>query len=449
MSIERSRVVDEWFGVSEQPEPFWDFMARHSRVFGVEFQLGWDQVMAGFLPLEVTVDQLPRRITLEHRTFSIRYLPFHRDGELDGILLVIADMTERLAKERDDAEQSELMQGFKRLMLDRSGFINFLHEATSMLDAIAQHVALESGELKRTLHTLKGNAAVMGLEVVARLCHALEEQIAENGSMTKGTLDELVERWNTITNHISHFIGDDNQRVIEVPEAEYDMLIRQLSSDPQHAGVLRQLRAWQLEPVERAFERLAEQGRALAQRLGKGTIKVVMEGNGVRLDADVWAPFFSSLVHVIRNSMDHGIEAPEMRQASLKPSTPTLFFKALAGPNSMAFEIGDDGQGIDWDEVATKAKKLGLPSGTPKQLLTTLLQGGVSTKSEVTDTSGRGVGMSAVLQRVETMQGTMDVRSVRGKGTTWIIRFPFAPSNAPTARVRRSSMPIQHISVGP
>jgi two-component system chemotaxis sensor kinase CheA len=448
MASERSKVVDDWFGASDSVTTFSEFIAPHSRTFALEFQMAWDQVKDGFLPIEVTIEQLPAHLVLPHKTFSIRYLPFLRDQELDGVLIVIADITEKLLKEREEAEQSELMQGFKRLMLDRSGFSAFLRDASGMIEQIRHPENLSLVILKRTIHTLKGNSAVMGLVVVARLCHTLEDQIAETGKMSSETLEELVARWNAISEHIATFAGTDKQRVIEIPQTEYAALVSRLSVDT-HGELLNQLLAWQLEPVTKPFERLAEQARALASRLGKGELNVVIEGGGVRLDPDSWSPFFANLIHAVRNAIDHGIEEPEVREKLGKPRYGTVLFKAIKGANSFTLEIGDDGRGIDWEALAIRAKSKGLPASTHQQLVDALMTDGVSTKSEVSDVSGRGVGMGALMQRIVDMEGTIDVRSTRNKGTTWLIRFPWNPTAIPTVRMRRSVAPPKRLSNSP
>jgi HAMP domain-containing protein/HPt (histidine-containing phosphotransfer) domain-containing protein len=441
MAIERSRVVDDWFGTGDQVMPFWDFVSQRCPSFASDFRLAWDQVLEGFLPLELTLDQLPAELTLDPRTFSFRYIPLFKDETFDGVLLVIADITERIAKEREEAELNELMQGFKRMILDRNGFTSFHREASAMIETICSKPPPELIQLKRNLHTLKGNAAAMGLCVVARLCHLLEDQLAESGVMAPETIDRLDSRWKSLTEHIAAFAGLDRQRMIEIPQAEFAELLSQLSADPATSAICNQLLAWQLEPVERSFERLAEQGRALAKRRGKGELTVAIEGNGVRLDPEIWAPFFSCLVHVIRNAIDHGIETVAERAQSKKPAAGGLFFRAVATPNSMTFEIGDDGRGIDWDAVAENAKERGLPCDSKADLLNALLQDGFTTKKDVTETSGRGVGLSALLQRIETLDGSIDVRSAPGKGTTWVIRFPWPPKLIPAVRSRRGTSP--------
>ena len=329
MAVERSRVVDVWFGENRSAVAFWQFLEPYDRLFAHEFELAWQQVEEDFLPLEVTLDQLPTRIAYGKTTFSLRFLPFYYQGEADGVLVVIADITEKLQKEREEAEQNELMQGFKRLMLDRSGFSNFVKESSEMIEQIRTPEGRDPVILKRTLHTLKGNSAVMGLSVVARLCHLLEDQLAENGHMAKDTLEELSGRWIAILGHIAAFTGVEKQRIIEVPHSEYAALVSRLSTETQ-GEILNQLLSWQLEPITKPFERLAEQARALAHRLGRGEVNVAIDGGGVRLDPETWSPFFSTLVHVVRNAIDHGIEPSAERLRAGKPAVGTLRLKAVA-----------------------------------------------------------------------------------------------------------------------
>ena len=424
MAGERLAIVAEWFGASEKPQPFWEYVSHFSRSFAVAFRLAWSQIDDGFMPLEVCLAQMPEQLTQSARTWSFRYLPFYRDGELEGLLMVVADVTDRLAREREEAEHGELMQGFKKLMLDRSGFTNFLQEATTMVNPIVSPSATaDMSSLKRTLHTLKGNAGVMGLTVVAQLCHTLETQLAEEASMTQRTLAELRSRWTAITSHVATFVGTTGQRMIEVPEAEYAALVSRLSTTDRQSEVLRQLLSWQLEPAQKALLRLGEQAKSLARRLGKGDIELDVGGQDVRLDPQHWAPFFSELIHVVRNAVDHGLEAPNERLTLGKPAHGSLTLKAKVDADVLTFEVTDDGRGIDWGSIADKAKELGLPHASQAELLNALCSEGLTTRGAASELSGRGVGMAAFRERVSALQGRLEVRSAKGVGTSWFVRF--------------------------
>jgi two-component system, chemotaxis family, sensor kinase CheA len=438
MAGERSAIVNEWFGTSERAQPFWEYIAHFSRSFAVAFRLAWSQIDDGFMPLEVCLAQMPEQLTQGTRTWSFRYLPFYRDGELEGLLMVVADVTDRLAREREEAEHGELMQGFKKLMLDRSGFTNFLQEATGMVNQIVSPSATaDMSALKRTLHTLKGNAGVMGLTVVAQLCHSLETQLAEEASMTQRTLAELRSRWAAISVHVATFVGATGQRMIEVPETEYAALVSRLSSTDRQSEVLRQLLSWQLEPAQKALLRLGEQGKSLARRLGRGDVELDVGGQDVRLDPQQWAPFFAELVHVVRNAVDHGLEPPNERLALGKPAHGSLSLKARVDGEVLLFEITDDGRGIDWGGVADKAKALGLPHTTQAELLEALCHEGLTTRGSASEFSGRGVGMSSFRERVRALSGKLEVRSAKGIGTSWFVRFswPTKPAVAAAARL--------------
>lgn len=456
MAHERSKVVDAWFGACQRPSTFWQYIARVSPTFALQFELGWGQLSEGFLPLELCLEQMPNRLVVAGRTWELRYLPFckgqtQEDQTLEGLLLVASEITARLAKEQEEAEQNELMQGFKRLMLDRSGFASFLKEANPMVQLICTR-ALEHDMLlcKRTLHTLKGNCGLMGLSVVARLCHAIEEQIDEDGRPGNAVLDELQVRWRSIQEHIASFVGNADQRMIEVPEPEFTQLLARVQRDSFDSEALNQMKTWQLEPISKPFERLAQQAKALAKRLGKGDVQVDIRHNGVRLEPDTWQPFFSEVVHLARNAVDHGLETASDRSAAGKPPSGCLGFSAVTSPHTLTLEFSDDGRGIDWTQIAKRADDLGLRSGTRQDLLDALCHDGVSTREKVTETSGRGVGMAAVQQRVKHMGGTLDVRSTPGAGTTWIIQFPWSPKEVPTARMSRppaaAAAPVERAS---
>ncbi len=424
MASERSAVVDRWFGQASPGQTFWAYLAATSSDFAMGFELGWEQLIADVLPYEVALEQLPSRLTTATgSTFSFRYLPFVNDERLEGVLVVTFDITDRLQREREEAELTELMHAFRRLTLDRSGFEAFLHEASGMVALIGGWSGEDNATLRSALHTLKGNAAQMGLSVVARLCHALEDELATGDGMKSQAL--LGERWRALTEHVSQLLGDRNRRTLEVSSKDYDALVALLTREGQ-SSALRELLGWQLEPVERPLTRLAEQAQVLAKRLGKGEIDVEVQAGPVRLDPEAYAPFFSDLVHVVRNAVDHGIERPEEREAAGKPRRGKMSFKAQARGSSLTIEISDDGRGIDWDVIAAQGMALGLPHRTPAERLAILCRQGVTTRSEVSETSGRGVGMAAFRQRIDALRGRLDVESTPGVGTKWLIVLPWS-----------------------
>lgn len=435
MALERSRQVDTWFGEVEGSLTFWEYLRGTSESFASAFEVGWSQITDGFLPLCVCLAQLPEQLTHDGRTWNLRYLSFQQGEELEGVLVAITDITERLAREREDAAHAELMQAFKHLLNDRAGFEVFFAESSAFLKAICDR-SLEGDEVqhKRALHTLKGTTASMGLAGISQICHALESELAEAGRCSDELLSSLRARWQAMTADLLGSGALQGQALVEIPEQEYAEIVK-ISNDAAvpRRELHKRLSAWQGEPIERAFQRLADQTTGLSRRLGKEEPKIVIDAPGVRFDRAELGSFFSELTHVVRNAFDHGIELPEERVSRGKPAHGTLTFRAARRGEQLELQISDDGAGIDWQNIERVAKKRGMPYATEADLLNALCSDGVTTRSEVTTLSGRGVGMAAFKHRVLALGGSLEVRSVRGEGTTWLVRFPASPTRAEPA----------------
>jgi two-component system chemotaxis sensor kinase CheA len=419
----RSLAISEWFGEGAEGVEFASYIGKVSAAFGEVFEVGWLQLREQILPLDLCLDQLPKQLRSGERTWSFRYLPFFAHQQLDGVLIVANEITARLAHEREEAEQRELVQSFTRLMLDRTGFLHFASEAAAMVSAIVSR-ALDDDKarLQRTLHTLKGNNAMMGLSLVAEQCHLLEDELSGEGTTSDAALLELSRRWQRIHQQVTRF-APAGERAVEIPGAELTAALTRLSKEAISPELFEQIRSWRLEPAVYPLERLADQARVLAQRLGKGELEVTVRADRVRLDAQKWRGLFNELVHVVRNAVDHGIESPEARRAAGKPPRGRLLLAAQLSNGTLSFEVSDDGGGIDWESIRQRGQALGLPCETEPDLLDLLCHDGISTRVHTTETSGRGIGMAAVRHCVEQLKGRIEVRSSE-RGTTWLFQFP-------------------------
>jgi two-component system chemotaxis sensor kinase CheA len=163
-------------------------------------------------------------------------------------------------------------------------------------------------------------------------------------------------------------------------------------------------------------------------------VEVRVESNGLRLPNDAFAGFWAAAVHAVRNAVDHGLETKEERVASGKEAPPTLTFSAELQDDSLVIAMCDDGRGIDWTKIAAKAKEAGLPCTTQDDLVEALFSDGVSTAADVTDVSGRGVGMAALREACVSLGGRIAVESERGLGTEMSFRFPASVVHASTVR---------------
>ena len=184
-----------------------------------------------------------------------------------------------------------------------------------------------------------------------------------------------------------------------------------------------------LFPISLAMHTLPRLVRDVSQKTGK-QVKLELEGEDTTVDRTIIDHLTEPFVHMIRNAVDHGIESPEERQKLGKPLPATIKVKAYTKQNKVYIEISDDGQGIDYDALVQASIKKGVVDAATvakwddEQKKTLLFADGVSTSEQVTDVSGRGVGMSAVERAIKKLGGDILVDSTPGQGTTFTLRLP-------------------------
>jgi two-component system chemotaxis sensor kinase CheA len=180
-------------------------------------------------------------------------------------------------------------------------------------------------------------------------------------------------------------------------------------------------------PIRSTFEKFRRLVHDLARDLGKN-VELSIEGAETELDKTVVDQLSDPLMHLIRNSMDHGIEPPETRAARGKPPTAAIHLSARHSGASVLITVSDDGGGINAEAVLSRAVERGLVAeGVPlseQEIFAFIFQPGFSTAKQVTDVSGRGVGMDVVRQRVDSLRGSIEVASKPGEGTRVTLRLP-------------------------
>ncbi|MEI6207571.1 MAG: chemotaxis protein CheA [Desulfuromonadales bacterium] len=180
-------------------------------------------------------------------------------------------------------------------------------------------------------------------------------------------------------------------------------------------------------PIGSTFSKFKRLVRDLSGELGK-EIEMVTFGAETELDKTVIEKLNDPLVHIIRNSIDHGIEMPEARKAAGKPSAGTVYLGAEHSGDSVLITIRDDGAGLDRDRIKAKAVERGLLSANAdvpdREIYSMIFAPGFSTAEKVTSVSGRGVGMDVVKRGIEGLRGSIGVDSVRGTGTTITLKIP-------------------------
>ncbi len=180
-------------------------------------------------------------------------------------------------------------------------------------------------------------------------------------------------------------------------------------------------------PIKATFMKMIRLVRDLAKKSGK-KIDLNMVGEDTEIDRNVVDALYEPLVHMIRNSCDHGIESASNRLKNGKPSQGKIMLRAYHRGGHILIEIEDDGKGLDQKRILEKAKETGLITGneqlTDVQVYDLILQPGFSTAKEITDVSGRGVGMDVVKSGIEKFRGQLNIVSEKGHGTKFTISLP-------------------------
>jgi len=180
-------------------------------------------------------------------------------------------------------------------------------------------------------------------------------------------------------------------------------------------------------PISYAFNRVPRIVHDLSKKLGKH-VEVKMSGEATELDKTVLEKIGDPLIHLIRNSLDHGIETPDIRKSSGKPVTGLITLNAFHKGGNIIIQVKDDGAGLNREKILDKARQQGLIGNEAyipdEQLADLIFHPGLTTATKISDVSGRGVGMDVVRKNIKSLGGNIEVKSIAGQGTEFVIRLP-------------------------
>jgi two-component system chemotaxis sensor kinase CheA len=225
-----------------------------------------------------------------------------------------------------------------------------------------------------------------------------------------------------ITQSMLSQIGD-NFTLDRLPELIDGLAQLERNSREMQEGIMR----IRMLPISFAFNRFPRLVHDMTDKMGK-KVELKLTGEQTELDKTVMEKIGDPLVHLVRNSLDHGLETPEVRLAAGKSETGLLQLKAFHQGGNIVIEIHDDGAGLNEDKILAKAIEKGLVDESeilsPEKIQELIFMPGFSTADVLTDVSGRGVGMDVVRKNISSLGGTVDVYSKRGEGSVFTIRLP-------------------------
>jgi two-component system chemotaxis sensor kinase CheA len=185
--------------------------------------------------------------------------------------------------------------------------------------------------------------------------------------------------------------------------------------------------AMRLVPVGPLFRKMARLVRDLSRQFGK-RVQMETQGDDIELDRTIVEELADPLMHMVRNALDHGIETPEARRAAGKNEEAHLLLRAQHRAGQVVIELTDDGRGLDREKILEKASQRGLIASTDtlsdSEIYNLIFEAGFSTAAQVTNVSGRGVGMDVVRRHIEKLRGRIEIRSTPGQGATFLLKLP-------------------------
>ena len=323
----------------------------------------------------------------------------------------------------------------------------------------------------RAAHTIKGNATMIGLTVLADFAHALETllQRLRDGecraephviTLLLGTVDALrqavqsVASGETVDIQATASRGQQQAATLRIDVARLGELldltgeisiargrVRALlergylheaadshrEADGLHAQLREHVMQLRLVPIGPLFRRLRRMVRDLMHTQNK-SVQFICEGDDVHLDTSILEQLNDPLVHLVRNALDHGLEPAAERATLGKPAAGSIQLCARHEPGVVVIEVRDDGRGLDRTRIAARAVERGLITSaehlSDPDVHALIFEPGFSTKSEITELSGRGVGLDIVKRNVDALRGSISIDSKAGSGTTFTLRLP-------------------------
>ncbi|WP_281886308.1 ATP-binding protein [Paenibacillus sp. YYML68] len=403
-----------------------------------------------YMPLltdELVIDG--RHIQLEYKLIAA----LEADDE-ESCMVILTDVTEkRLLQSQMEQERNTLKMvvkvvvGYNDYRELVSDYKHFIGERVHALFQEQEPLDASLFELFRHIHTFKGSFSQFGLTHAAQKLHEAESVIAElckraedvTHSEIRAVLDSFhMDEWLQYELEVLHrilgdtFFGQDNVLFIDkgkIVEIERKMVASLSTADCQL--LLPELRKLRYKPFKELLRAYPEYTLGLAERMDKMIEPFAIEGDEVLCDSDRYADFARSLVHVFRNLADHGIEPCDVREALGKPELGRVRCDVQLDEGVIVLQISDDGRGIDPEQIKAKAVAKGLIADeaaaalADEAVIELLFHEQFSTKDEVSELSGRGIGLAAVKLETERLGGTLDVSSEPGRGTTFVFRIPY------------------------
>ena len=301
---------------------------------------------------------------------------------------------------------------------------------TAVAQAASEAVAAERTPGTQAAAAAQNTQAVASAPEDKKAAPAAKSKASGKSSSESSSLRVSTEKVDEIINLVGELVITQSmleQTIGGLDSEAHGALLEGLNQLQRNARDLQEaVMSVRMMPMDYAFNRFPRLVRDLSGKLGK-EINLVTEGESTELDKGLIERIMDPMTHLVRNSLDHGIETPERRKAAGKPAAGTLTLAAQHQGGSILIDISDDGAGLNRERILSKARQNGLSVSdtmSDDEVWQLIFAPGFSTAEAVTDVSGRGVGMDVVKRNIQELGGHVDIRSAAGEGTTIRIVLP-------------------------
>lgn len=383
------------------------------------------------------------------QNISLEYHPLRTaEGTIAGIVVVATDISDLVAAQRQAETEKEHAKLIINMIKSKREIFRFIQDSGNLLTDIRAEVTKDAGPynleaLFRWLHTLKGGAAIYSIKDLADGCHKAETLLNEyKESQSQATFVLLRAQCFEIQDSYEMFLMETKEilgssvmsaeRQIEIAISKLNEIARRVGTLPGGGPVAQELLLdLVMEPINRYFEPYQDVIARVAEAEDKLLLPLKIQENSVFVLPEAYNSFFGTLVHAFRNAVDHGIESPETRTDLGKPAEGQIeVLVEVAQKNDQPFlliAIKDDGAGVNPQKIRDrlKSKNIDTSKESDEQVIQHIFDSQFSTRDQVTELSGRGVGMDAILHSAEALGGRVWVTSVLGQGTCLNIEIPY------------------------
>lgn len=400
----------------------------------------WSNVLfSNMMPFEAAKALGPKNVVKSeygHEDFqfiNLEYYPMkNEDEQLENVVVVATDKTAEVEAEEKFKEKDAYVSMILNIIKNKKAFYDFLDEMEEMLISLSdfsRHEDLENTAMI-AFHSMNGGFANYSISHLVRVARSIETDI----KAFEGSRDELEE---LLTKQIQYF-RDERDKVIQEIETQLADSKNKFEIDKSDLSELKARLEAKEDPIElykEYFERekigdifspYGDLINSIGEKLGKPMTPLFIKGSKIRVDTGKIKEFISSLVHLFRNCMDHGIEMPDKRAEAGKPDAGSITIMADVKDNHLNLIIKDDGAGINVVKIREILSEKGIDHEnlSDKEAMMYIFKPDFSTAEALTELSGRGVGMSAVYQAVKNLGGSLDLESEQGKGSKFIFDLP-------------------------